>query len=99
MATKAKSIASADLATFAKAAAKAVTQSPKIIKGPIWGYILQEDIGGPKALEAATQVAAGVAANAKAAGIGGLKVQPAVVFKPGKIIAGFIQAELNMDIR
>ena len=98
MATKAQSIAAADLATHTQAAVKAVSGSARIIKGPIiWGYILSEKIA-EKQLGLATAVTTQVAARAKAAGIAGLKAQPLVVIKPGKIIAGYIQQELNIPV-
>ena len=43
----------------------------------------------------ATAVTTEMAAGAKAAGVAGLKAQPTVILKPGKIIAGYIAAELN----
>jgi hypothetical protein len=77
---------------------KAVSGSGRIIKGPIiWGYILSEKIM-EKQLEQATAVTTQLAARAKAAGVAGLKASPLVVIKPGKIIAGFIQNELNIPV-
>ena len=95
---KAKSIAAADLAKFTSAAVKAATGGRgRLVKGPIiWGFILQ-DVGG--GLDLATQVAQGVSANARAAGISGVRVKPSVVFKPGRITAGFILRELNIPVR
>ena len=98
MATKAQSIAAADLVKHTQAAVKAVTGSARIVKGPIiWGYILSEKIT-EKQLQQATAVTTQVAARAKAAGVAGLKASPLVIIKPGKIIAGFIQQELNIPV-
>ena len=98
MATKAQSIAAADLARHTQAAVKAVTGSARIIKGPpIWGFVLSEKIT-EKQLQQATAVTTEIAARAKAAGVAGLKASPLVILKPGKIIAGFIQEELNIPV-
>lgn len=99
MATKATSIQAADLAKFTQAAVKAVAQTTRITKGPIWGYVLPEGMRAAQQLELATKIAAEVTANAKAGGVAGLKVGPAVILKPGKILAGFIERELNIEIR
>jgi hypothetical protein len=99
MATRAKSIAAADLAKVTQAAVKKVSGTGRIIRGPIiWGYVLTEG-NMEKQLELATAVAQELAVGAKAAGISGLKAQPCVVLKPGKIIAGFIERELNMEVQ
>jgi hypothetical protein len=98
MATKAKSIAAADLAKVTQAAVKKVSGTGRIIKGPIWGYILSEG-NLEKQLELATAVAQELAVGAKAAGLGGIRAQPCVVYKPGKIIAGFIERELNVEVQ
>jgi hypothetical protein len=96
MATKAKSIAAADLAKITQAAVKKVSGTGRIIKGPIiWGYVLSER-NMDKQLALATAVTQEIAANARAAGISGLKAQPSVLLKPGKMIAGFIERELNV---
>jgi hypothetical protein len=95
MANTAKSIAAADLATLTQAAVKKVSGTARIVKGPIiWGYVLSE-ANAVKQLELATAVTTEMAAGAKAAGVAGLKAQPTVILKPGKIIAGYIAAELN----
>jgi hypothetical protein len=98
MATKAKSITAADLAKITQAAVKKVSGTGRIIKGPIWGYVLAEQNIG-KQLELATAVTQELMAGAKAAGIAGLKAKPSVVLKPGIIIAGFIERELNVIVR
>ena len=99
MATRPKSISAGDLAKFTQAAVKAATGTGRIIKGPIWGYVGPENLSVAKQLEQATKVAAGIAANAKAGGTAGLKITPAVIYKPGKILAGFIERELSHDIQ
>jgi len=97
MATKAKSIAAADLAKITQAAVKKVSGTGRIIKGPIWGYVLSEK-NMEKQLGLAAAVTQELTAGAKAAGITGLKAQPSVILKPGKIIAGFIERELNVEV-
>jgi hypothetical protein len=97
MATKAKSIAAADLAKITQAAVKKVSGTGRIVKGPIWGYVLSEK-NMEKQLGLATAVTQELAASAKAAGFTGLKAQPSVTLKPGKIIAGFIERELNFEV-
>src|SRR5262252_250694 len=89
-----KSIPAADLAKLTQAAVKTVSGSARIIKGPIWGYVIAE-VKTAKQLELAAAVTKELAANAKAGGFAGLKVEPSVILKPGKIIAGFIERELN----
>jgi hypothetical protein len=98
MATKAKSIAAADLAKLTQVAVRKVGGTGRIIKGPIWGYILDER-NFEKQIAAAEAVTRELSAVAKAGGITGLKAQPSVVLKPGKIIAGFIERELNLPVR
>ena len=99
MATKAKSIAAADLAKLTQAAVKKVSGTSRIVKGPIiWGYVLAEK-NIDKQLRLATAVTTELTAGAKAAGIVGLRVQPSVLLKPGKIIAGFIERELNAIVQ
>jgi hypothetical protein len=92
-----KSIPAADLAKFTQLAVKKVSGSGRIIKGPIWGYVLS-DVKTAKQLALATAVTSELSAAAKAGGFGGLRVGPSVVLKPGKIIAGFIERELNVSI-
>ena len=93
-----KSIPAADLAKLAQAAVKTVSGTGRIVKGPlIWGYVLSE-ARAAKQLELATAVTNELSAGAKAAGMAGLKAQPCVILKPGKIIAGFIDRELNASI-
>ena len=98
MATRATSIAAADLTKLTQAAVKKVSGTGRIIKGPVWGYILAEK-NMQKQLGLATAVTTELAAGAKAAGITGLKAQPSVIIKPGKIIAGFIERELNIPVQ
>jgi hypothetical protein len=94
-----KSIPAADLAKLTQAAVKKVTGTGRIVKGPlIWGYVLNQELKSAKLLEQATAVTAELATAAKAAGRSGLKAQPSVVIKPGKIIAGYIDRELNYSI-
>ena len=97
MATKAKSIAAADLAKLTQAAVKKVSGTGRIVKGPIWGYVLAET-NMAKQLELAAAVTRELAVNAKTAGISGLRVEASVILKPGKIIAGFIERELNIPV-
>jgi len=92
-----KSIAAEDLAKFTQLAVKKVSGTGRIIKGPIWGYVLAE-AKTAKQLELAASVGKELVAAAKAGGIAGLKVDPCVILKPGKIIAGFIERELNVAI-
>jgi hypothetical protein len=92
-----KSIPAADLAKFAQAAVKKVGGTGRIIKGPIWGYVLAE-LKTAKQLDLAVAVGKELVAAAKAEGVSGLKVDPCVVLKPGKTIAGFIERELNVTI-
>ena len=96
---KAKSITAANLAKFTSAAVKEATGGRgRLVKGPIiWGFILNTDVGA--GLDLAAQVAQGVTANARAAGVSGVRVKPTVVFKPGRITAGFILRELNIPVR
>lgn len=97
MATKATSIPAADLAKLTQAAVKTVSGTTRIVKGPlIWGYILAEK-NMDKQLALASAVTTELAAGAKAAGIG-LRAQPTVILKPGKIIAGYIATELNIPV-
>lgn len=100
MATNAKSISTENLAKLTQAAVKKVAGTGSIIKGPlIWGFILREELAAAKQLELATAVTRELAVGAKAAGVVGLKAQPSVLLKQGKIIAGFIERELNVVVR
>ena len=99
---KARSISAASLSKLTQAAVRAATRdvAGKFIgKGPTMGYILQDDLRLPEQLELATEITNGLAANARAAGISGLRPQPVVVIRPGRIIAGFIAPELGITIR
>ena len=99
---KAKSISAASLRDLTQAAVKAATQDVKgrfLGRPPVCGYILQQDLRGNQQLELATQIANGVAVNARAAGISGLRPSPVVVIRPGQIICGYIAPELGITIR
>jgi len=99
---KAKSISAANLSKLTEAAVKAVTKDVPgkfIGKGPTMGYLLRDALLTSQQLELATQITDGVAANARAAGISGLRPQPVVVIRPDKIIAGYIAPELGITIR
>ena len=92
----AKSIRKADLTKFTTAAVRATTNRPaKIIREPIWGFVLDTEVG---ALETAQAVTQRLAAGAGGAGIN-LSVKPAVLLQPGITIAGFIQRDLNIPVR
>jgi hypothetical protein len=98
---KAKSISAAQLTTLTKAAVKAATKDLAgrfVGTGPTMGYILAEQLSAARGLSLATEIATGLSANARAEGIAGLKAQPVVVIRPGKIIAGFLAPELNVPI-
>lgn len=99
---KARSISAANLSKLTQAAVRAATRdvAGKFIgRGPTMGYILKDDLRLPQQLELATEITNGLAANARAAGISGLRPQPVVVIRPDKIIAGFIAPELGITIR
>src|SRR5439155_17831160 len=99
---KAKSISAASLSKLTLAAVKAATRDVSgtfVGKGPTMGYILRSELNAARQLELAKQITNGVAANARAAGISGVRPQPVVVIRPGKIIAGFIAPELAVTIR
>ena len=98
---KAKSISAANLTKLTQAAVKAATpDAGKFIGKGTWiGIRLIKDLGTTKNLELATQITQGVAANAKAGGISGIKPKPVVVSRPGIIIAGYIAGELGVEIR
>jgi len=99
---KAKSISAASLSKLTQAAVKAATQDVSgtfIGRGSTMGYILRSRLQPAAQLQLAKQITDGVAANAKAAGISGLRPQPVVVIRPGRIIAGFIGPDLGITIR
>jgi hypothetical protein len=92
----AKSIRSADLQKLTAAAVKATTNRPtKIIREPIWGFVLDTEVGG---LETATQVTRNLSEGAQRLGVG-LKAEPCVLLRPGITIAGYIQRDLNIPVR
>ena len=95
-ARKAKSIRRDDLTKLAAAAVKATTNKPaKIIREPIWGFVLSTEAG---AIETANVVTRRLTENAKAAGIS-VRAEPSVLFRKGKIICGFIERDLNIPVR
>jgi hypothetical protein len=99
---KATSISAANLAKFTQAAVKAAKQDVPgklISKGPTMGYVLAQELAGARALDLATAITNGVASNARAAGISGIKPKPVVVQRPGTITVGFIAQELGITIR
>jgi hypothetical protein len=102
MATKAKSITASDLSKLTKAAVKAATEGVPgrfIGKGTTIGFIPEQGLETSKLLDIATQISMRVAENAKAERISGLKPKPVVVIIPGKIIAGYWPADMNIKIR
>jgi hypothetical protein len=99
---KARSISAASLSKLTQAAVKAATPGIRgryIGIGPTMGFIPQRDLGTARDLALARKIASGVAANARAVGIAGLRPQPVVVIRPGRTIAGFIGPELGIQIR
>jgi len=102
MASKAKSITASDLSKLTKAAVKAATEGVPgrfIGKGPTMGFIPQQELEASKLLDIATQISMRVAENAKAAGISRLRPKPVVVMIPGKTIAGYWPADMNIRVR
>jgi hypothetical protein len=98
----ATSISATKLAKFVQAAVKAATPDVSgrlVSKGPTMGYVLAQDLTAGKALNLATTIATGVASNARAAGVAGIKPKPVVVSRPGNITVGFIAQELGVSIR
>ncbi|HEV8240304.1 MAG TPA: hypothetical protein VGS57_13120 [Thermoanaerobaculia bacterium] len=92
----ARSIRSADLQKLTQAAVRATTNRPaKIVREPIWGFVLDTEVG---ALDAAQAVTRSLAESARGGGID-LKAKPAVLLQPGITIAGFIQRDLNIPVR
>jgi hypothetical protein len=92
----ARSIRKADLLKLTTAAVRATSNRPaKIIREPIWGFVLDTEVG---ALEAAQGVTQRIAEGARGAGIN-LTAKPSVLLQPGIIIAGFIQRDLNIPVR
>lgn len=95
-ARSARSIRKADLTKFITAAVRATTNRPaKIIREPIWGFVLDTEAG---ALETAQAVTQRLGEGARGAGIN-LTAKPTVVLQPGITIAGFIQRDLNIPVR
>jgi hypothetical protein len=102
MATKAKSITAAELSKLTQVAVKSATKGVPgkfVGRGPTMGYILQQELSIAKQLDIASQITKTLTVDAKAAGITGLGLTPVVVARPGKIIAGFIAAELKVAVR
>jgi hypothetical protein len=99
---KATSISAANLAKFTQAAVRAATKDVpgKVVsRGPIMGYILAQELVAGNPIELATEIAKGVAANARAAGLSAVKPKPVVVQRPGNITVGFIAQEIGIAIR
>jgi hypothetical protein len=99
---KATSISAANLAKFTQAAVKAATPDVPgrlILKGPTMGYILAKELSAGKALTLATAITEGVSANARQAGLSGIKPKPTVITRPGNITIGFIAQELGIPVR
>lgn len=99
---KAKSISAANLSKLTQASVKALAPGipGKFIgKGPTMGFILQQGFDPSEQLKLAGTITAQVSENAKAAGIAGLKPQPVVVVRPGKIIVGFMPPEIGIIVR
>ena len=95
-ARSAKSIRKADLTKLVTAAVRATSNRPtKIILEPIWGFVLDTEVG---ALETAQAVTQRLAEGAGGAGIN-LRLKPSVLLQPGITIAGFIQRDLNIPVR
>ena len=99
---KATSISAANLSRFIQSAVKAATPDVPgrlVSKGPTMGYVLAKALTANKALSLATTIATGVASNARAAGVAGIKPKPVVITRPGTITVGFIAEELGVSIR
>jgi len=91
----ARSIRKADLTKFTTAAVRATTNRPaKIIREPIWGFVLDTEVGAIQAANAVTQA---LAEGARKAGIN-LTAEPSVLLRKGITIAGFIQRDLNIPV-
>ena len=85
----ARSIRRADLQKLTTAAVRATVGRPvKIIREPIWGFVLDTEVG---AIETANVVTQRLGE--------GLRAEPSVLHRRGVIIAGFIQADLNIPVR
>jgi hypothetical protein len=95
-ARRAKSIRRADLTRLTTAAVKATVDRPaRIVREPIWGFVLDTEAG---AIETANVVTQRLAERAGEAGIG-LRAEPSVLLRKGVIIAGFIERDLNIPVR
>ena len=95
-ARRAKSIRRADLTRLTTAAVKATVGRPaRIVREPIWGFVLDTEAG---AIETANVVTQRLAERAGDAGIG-LRAEPSVLLRKGVIIAGFIERDLNIPVR
>ena len=93
---RAKSIRRGDLEKLTAAAVRATTTRPtRIIKEPIWGFVLDTEVG---AVETANVVARRLVAGAGENGIN-LKVEPSVLLRKGITIAGFIERDLSLPVR
>ena len=99
---KATSISADKLANFTKAAVRAADPAVPgraILRGPIMGFILAQELPAARAMSLATDIASGVTTNARAAGITGIRPKPVVITRPGVITVGFIAQELGVTIR
>jgi len=99
---KATSISAANLGKFVQAAVRAATSDVPgrlVSRGPTMGFVLAQQLGASRALNLATTITNGVTANARAAGVTGIKPKPVVVTRPGNITVGFIAQELGVSIR
>ena len=85
----ARSIRRADLQKLTTAAVRATVGRPtKIIREPIWGFVLDTEVG---AIETANVVTQRLGE--------GLRAEPSVLLRKGIIIAGFIERDLNLPVR
>jgi len=102
MAKTAQTISADKLAALTREAVGAadLARAGRIVgRGPILGFVPPRNFDARQQLAAATRVTNAVATTARAQGVSGLKPKPAVVIKPGVIIAGFIAAELSVRVR
>ena len=97
----AKSI-TAQLTSITRAAVKVAAKDLKgtfVGKGPTMGFILDQALAPSAQLDLATRIASAVEVSGKEAGLGALRPKPVVVFRPGRIIAGFLSPELTINVR
>ncbi len=93
----ARSVRRADLTKLTQAAVKAATEGKRVkfVTEPIWGYVLDIDVGG---IETAQAVTRRLSEGARGAGIN-LTAEPCVLLRKGITIAGFIERDLNVPVR